>query len=176
MFLPLRVRPVERGRAGRVHHAATGSTLAGTYLQARTDGRAGVLVFCHEFLSDRWSYRPYADHLRDLGFDIFTFDFRNHGESQSEPGYQPLHWVTDHEVRDLHAALAYLRTRPDHDPAGFGLFGVSRGGARRCWSRPDEPRRLGRDHRRRVPDDRDDDRLHPPLGRDLHAEPVRPRG
>ena len=29
---------------------------------------------------------------------------------------------------DLRAALAYLRTRPDRDPAGVGLFGVSRGG------------------------------------------------
>ena len=30
---------------------------------------------------------------------------------------------------DLQGALAYLRSRPDHDPAGFGLFGVSRGGS-----------------------------------------------
>ena len=29
---------------------------------------------------------------------------------------------------DLRGALAYLRARDDHDPAGFGLFGVSRGG------------------------------------------------
>jgi pimeloyl-ACP methyl ester carboxylesterase len=31
-------------------------------------------------------------------------------------------------MSDLNAALGYLRSRPDHDPAGFGLFGVSRGG------------------------------------------------
>src|SRR5262249_27311207 len=31
-------------------------------------------------------------------------------------------------VSDLRAALTYLRTRPDRDAAGFGLFGVSRGG------------------------------------------------
>ena len=47
--------------------------------------QAGVLVFCHEYLSDRWSYQPYVDHLRDLGFDVFTFDFRNHGASDSDP-------------------------------------------------------------------------------------------
>ena len=87
-----------------------------------------MIVYCHEFLSDRWSFQPYLDHLRDLGYDLFTFDFRNHGESPAEPDYAPMHWTTDHEVRDLRAALAYLRTRPDHDPAGFGLFGVSRGG------------------------------------------------
>ena len=87
-----------------------------------------MIVYCHEYLSDRWSFHPYLDHLRDLGFDIFTFDFRNHGESESEPGYAPMQWTSDREVRDLRAALAYLRSRPDRDPAGFGLFGVSRGG------------------------------------------------
>ncbi len=44
------------------------------------------------------------------------------------PRYSPLQWVTQHEVDDLQAAVAYLRTRPDADPAGYGLFGVSRGG------------------------------------------------
>ena len=87
-----------------------------------------MLVFCHEYPERSLELRPYADHLRDLGFDLFTFDFRNHGASESHPVYRPLQWVTDHEVRDLQAALAYLRSRPDHDPAGFGLFGVSRGG------------------------------------------------
>ena len=68
------------------------------------------MVYCHEFLSDRWSYRPYIDRLRDLGFDVFTFDFRNHGESQSEPGYEPMHWASDREViRRLHGVGAIDR-------------------------------------------------------------------
>ena len=66
-----------------------GLQLRGSYLRGRTDEQSGVIVYCHEYLSDRWSYQPYLDHLRDLGFDIFTFDFRNHGESESEPGYEP---------------------------------------------------------------------------------------
>jgi pimeloyl-ACP methyl ester carboxylesterase len=66
--------------------------------------------------------------LREAGFDLFAFDFRNHGDSQSEPGFNPLHWVTDRELTDLRAALDYLRSRPDADPAGVALFGVSRGG------------------------------------------------
>jgi pimeloyl-ACP methyl ester carboxylesterase len=127
MFLPLRVPPSEKGEEVGFR-TRDGLFLAGTYLKARTATRAGVLVFCHEYLSDRWSALPYADHLRDLGFDLFCFDFRNHGESPSDPVYKPLQWVTDHEVYDLQAALAYLRTRPDADPAGVGLFGVSRGG------------------------------------------------
>lgn len=127
MFFPLRVPPDPGGEDVRFK-SVDGLELVGTYLPARTDARVGVMVFCHEYLGDRWSFRPYVGDLRDLGFDIFTFDFRNHGESATDPSYQPLQWVTDHEVRDLAGALAYLRTRPDRDPAGVGLFGVSRGG------------------------------------------------
>jgi pimeloyl-ACP methyl ester carboxylesterase len=105
-----------------------GLMLAGSYFPARTSTRAGVLVYSHEFLSDRWSFAPYLDGLRDQGFDVFSFDYRNHGESAVDPSYEPIQYATNHEVDDLKAALAYLRSRPDHDPAGFGLFGVSRGG------------------------------------------------
>ena len=46
--------------------------------------------------------------------------------------------------------------RPDHDPAGFGLFGVSRGGGTALVVAARRTRRLGRDHRRRIPDPRHD--------------------
>jgi alpha-beta hydrolase superfamily lysophospholipase len=137
LFVPLRVASQEWGELVEFT-TEDGLKLAGSYLRARTAGRAGVIVYCHEFLSDRWSYQPYIDHLRDLGFDVFTFDFRNHGASHCEPGYQPMHWASDREVRDLRAALAYLRSRPDRDPAGYGLFGVSRGGTTALLATPDE--------------------------------------
>lgn len=127
LFLPLRVARAEDAEDVRFT-TRDGLTLVGSYLKTRATRRAGVLVFCHEFLSDRWSVQPYLDHLRDHGFDLFTFDFRNHGESPHDPAYTPLQWVTAHEVADLQAAVACLRSRPDADPAGFGLFGVSRGG------------------------------------------------
>jgi len=128
VLLPLRVTPEDVGEPVSFL-TEDGLVLAGSYLRARTPSRAGVLVYCHEFLSDRWSFAPYLDALRDRGFDVFSFDFRNHGESPSEPSYEPIQYASNHEVRDLKGALAYLRSRPDHDPAGFGLFGVSRGGA-----------------------------------------------
>lgn len=128
LFLPLRLAPEPGGEDVRFR-ARDGIELGGTYFPANSRERVGVLVFCHEYLSDRWSFLPYTNSLRALGYDVFTFDFRNHGASDSDPNYQPLQWVTDHEVRDLRAALTYLRTRPDSDPAGFGLFGVSRGGS-----------------------------------------------
>ena len=146
---------------------------------ARTSGpgpleRAGVVVFCHEFLGDRWSFQPYTDGLRDLGFDLFTFDFRNHGTSATEPGYEPLQWVSDREVRDLRAALAYLRSRPDRDPAGRRPVRDQPGGSDGAVRRGRGPDGLGRRHRRRLPDPRDDAGLHPALGRDLRRQPDDP--
>jgi pimeloyl-ACP methyl ester carboxylesterase len=138
MFLPLRLPPLSD--AEEVRFATDdGLQLAGSYLPARTSTRTGVLVFCHEYLSDRWSFQPYVDGLRDLGFDLFTFDFRNHGSSASDPVYEPLQWVSDHEVGDLRAALRYLRSRSDRDPAGFGLFGISRGGGTALVVAAEEP-------------------------------------
>ncbi len=128
MFLPLRVPPLEHDGESVRFRTDDGLELGGTYLPARSETRQGILVFCHEYLSDRWSYRPYLDSYRDQGYDIFTFDFRNHGTSEVDASYKPLQWVTNHEVSDLRGALAYVRSRADFDPAGFCLFGVSRGG------------------------------------------------
>jgi pimeloyl-ACP methyl ester carboxylesterase len=128
VFMPLKLSPTEQAEPVSFV-TEDGRALSGTYLRRRSRERAGLLVFCHEYLSDRWSYLPYLERFRDHGYDIFTFDFRNHGSSACEPNYVPLQWATDHEVRDLRGALSYLRGRPDHDPAGFGLFGVSRGGS-----------------------------------------------
>jgi pimeloyl-ACP methyl ester carboxylesterase len=138
VFMPLQVSPEDLGEPV-AFTTEDGLELSGTFLSRRNPDRVGLLVFCHEYLSDRWSYLPYLDHLRDAGYDVFTFDFRNHGSSASDPRYAPLQWATDHEVRDLRAALAYLRTRPDHDLAGFGLFGVSRGGSTSLVAGSEEP-------------------------------------
>lgn len=128
VFKPPRTEPLAEGEEIRFQ-TVDGLSLAGTYLKARTQPRIGVIVFCPEFLGDRGSAALYADFLRDSGFDLFAFDFRNHGESDSEASYKPLQWTSNRETRDLKAALAYLRSREDADPAGVGLFGISRGGS-----------------------------------------------
>jgi uncharacterized protein len=103
-----------------------GLTLRGCYL-ATPKPRRGVILFGLEFGSNRWSCRPYCEHLIDAGFDVFAFESRNQGDSESLPGYDPLHWVTAYEVQDARAALAYLKARPDADARGVGFFGISRG-------------------------------------------------
>jgi fermentation-respiration switch protein FrsA (DUF1100 family) len=104
-----------------------GLTLRGCYLRTSAAERRGVILFGLEFGSNRWSCLSYCDKLLQDGFDIFAFETRGQGDSDSQPGYEPLQWVTEFEVRDTVAALTYLKTRPDADPRGIGFFGISKG-------------------------------------------------
>jgi fermentation-respiration switch protein FrsA (DUF1100 family) len=104
-----------------------GLTLCGCYLRTSLAERRGVILFGLEFGSNRWSCLSYCDKLLQDGYDIFAFETRGQGESDMHPGYEPLQWVTDFEVRDTEAALAYMKTRPDADPRGVGFFGISKG-------------------------------------------------
>src|SRR5262245_30837568 len=101
LFIVPRGQPLDE--AERVDFLnADGQTLKGCYLRA-TRPRRGVILFGLEFGSDRWSCRHYCEHLLAAGFDVFAFEPRNQGESDSQPGYEPLQWVTDFEVRDAQA-------------------------------------------------------------------------
>ncbi|MBV9122104.1 MAG: alpha/beta hydrolase [Planctomycetes bacterium] len=106
---------------------SNGLTLRGCYLRA-AGPRQGVILFGLEFGSNRWACLPYCEHLRAQGFDLFSFEPRSQGESDRQPGYEPLQWITDYEVADFQAALKYLQGRSDADPRGIGFFGISKGG------------------------------------------------
>jgi pimeloyl-ACP methyl ester carboxylesterase len=99
-----------------------------------------MIVFCHELTSDRWSVMRYASDLLERGFDVFAFDFRNHGSSQRQPGYEPMPWVTQFELADVRAAISYLASRGDADPRGVGLLGISRGGTAALCAAAEDPR------------------------------------
>ncbi|MBN1909828.1 MAG: alpha/beta fold hydrolase [Pirellulales bacterium] len=105
-----------------------GIRLEGTYLATGARIRKGVVAFCHELNGDRWAAIPYTEDLRRGGYDVFTFDFRNHGVSGRTPGYEPLPWVTQYEVSDVRTVIDYLCGRPDADPRGIGIIGVCKGG------------------------------------------------
>lgn len=109
--------------------AVDGTLLRGCYLPHRGAYRKGVILFGLEFGSNRWASVPYCARLRDAGYDIFAYEPRNQGESETDPNYRPLQWVTDKDVADARAALAYLKDRHDADPRGVGIFGISKGGS-----------------------------------------------
>ena len=57
------------------------------------------------------------------GYGVLLFDRRGEGESEGDPN--AFGWAGE---RDLHAAVAFLRTRPDVDPDRIGGIGLSVGG------------------------------------------------
>jgi pimeloyl-ACP methyl ester carboxylesterase len=156
MNVTVRPEPAEGGRLDGEDVAfatADGVLLAGTLTRAPREGPSAlgspsatggvggspVIVFCHEFGADRHSAVKNAACLRDAGFRVFAFDFRGHGDSEQPVGYSPRHWVTEYEVRDLRAALAYLKDRRDTAGARVGLFGMSRGASTAIVVAADDP-------------------------------------
>jgi len=109
--------------------APDGLTLRGCYLPTTAPARRGVVLFGLEFGSNRWACREYCQGLLDAGYDVFALEPRNQGDSDRDPKYQPLQWVTDRDVSDMKAAVEYLKARPDADPNGIGIFGISKGGS-----------------------------------------------
>jgi uncharacterized protein len=103
-----------------------GLKLRGCYLKGRGP-RRGVILFGGEYGSNRWACLQYCDHLLAAGYDVFAYEGRSSGDSDPDPAYQPLQWLTEHDRADAKAALKYLQGRPDADPRGVGLLGVSKG-------------------------------------------------
>ena len=106
-----------------------GFTLRGCYLKNSAVTRKGVILFGLEYGSDRWACRQYCENLVVAGYDVFVYEPRNQGDSDKDPTYEPLQWVTDKDVSDMKAAIGYLQNRSDADSRGIGLFGISKGGS-----------------------------------------------
>jgi pimeloyl-ACP methyl ester carboxylesterase len=105
-----------------------GLSLAGSWWRTSHDIPRGVILFCHELDSNRWSAMAYCEGLLAAGYHVFTFDFRNHGDSQSLAGYAPMHWATAYEIEDIRAAVGCIGAHPELGQLPLGLFGMSRGG------------------------------------------------
>ncbi|HSW45909.1 MAG TPA: alpha/beta fold hydrolase [Phycisphaerae bacterium] len=104
--------------------------LCGMFLYGRHAGRPkGLVIFAHEFSSDMYSCARYCRPLLEAGYDVFSFDFRGHGESSGAPGYQPRQWPTEYEVNDMLGAIAYVEDWLEQRGrrVEIGLFGISRG-------------------------------------------------
>src|SRR5262245_46594658 len=113
-----------------VFPAFDGSRLAGMIVRAEPGAvRRGMVIFAHEFCSDMQSCARYCRRLHEAGYEVFTFDFRGHGQSECEPNYTPRQWVTDRELDDMRGAIAFAEYWLEERglPRRIGLFGISRG-------------------------------------------------
>lgn len=133
-FVPPNGKGEEGDPPGELVHfrAADGHSLEGRMHQGmRSRAVRSTIIFAHEFGSDRTSCLNYCRALIDGGFDVFAFDFRGHGASPSEEGYQPRQWATDREQADMLGAIAYVESlhQEQGESRNIGLYGISRGGA-----------------------------------------------
>ena len=98
-----------------------GTQLAGWFIPGE---RQTSVLLLHGYRCKREEMLPHADMLHRAGYTVFLFDFRSRGESEGDAvtlGY--------YERGDVLGAIDYLKTRPDVDLAGFGVLGISQGGA-----------------------------------------------
>jgi uncharacterized protein len=110
-----------RAELGRRHEDVTfrtsdGLELSGWYVPSRNG--AAVIAF-----PGRGQPQKHARMLVRHGYGVLLFDPRGEGDSEGTPN--PFGW---HGTRDLKAALAYLRDRPDVDDGRIGGIGLSVGG------------------------------------------------
>lgn len=103
-----------------------GILLRGYFIEAASGGGKTV-IFAHEVGSSSGSWERYCRFLPKEGYNVFTFDFRGHGESENIPGYKPTQWPSTYEIEDLLGAFMYVRSRPE--VGDIALFGISRGAA-----------------------------------------------
>jgi uncharacterized protein len=98
-------------------HTSDGLTLEGSYVPSE-NGAAVIVAF-----GRKGTQRP-ARMLARHGYGVLIFDRRGEGESDGDPN--PFAW-NDGE-KDLLAAIAFLKQRPDVEPGLIGGVGLSVGG------------------------------------------------
>ncbi|MBN2560555.1 MAG: alpha/beta hydrolase [Phycisphaerae bacterium] len=113
----------------RDFYATDGVRLRGTFMHPAATERRGLIIFAPEYKSDRHTSARYCRALLAAGYDVFSFDFRGHGDSAAEEGYTPRQWASDREVTDMEGAIAFAEHWLDEQgrPIELGLFGISRG-------------------------------------------------
>lgn len=97
-----------------------------------------TIIFCHEFGADKSFCAPYSAFLLKEGYNVFSFDFRGHGQSLSQDGYIPRPWTTRSEIDDLVGAVRYIKKRGGSREA-VGILGISRGAVTAITSAPFAP-------------------------------------
>ncbi len=119
----------EQGDAQRVcFPTADGMQLTGSLLNGDHPDPRGLVLFLPELSGNHWMARRYCQVFLDHGFIVFSFDFRNQGESESMAGYTPIHWMTEFEMTDVGAALEFIESDRRLNTLPIAAFGVSRGG------------------------------------------------
>lgn len=104
--------------------ASDGVKLSGWFIPA--ENSRGVVLFCHGNAGNISHRLESILVFNRLYLDVFIFDYRGYGRSESKPAEQGTYL-------DAEAAWDYLVENRQADPAGIVIFGRSLGGAVASW-------------------------------------------
>lgn len=107
---------------------ADGVNLKGSLINGHLRDAKGLVLFLPELRGNHWMAKRYCTALIDQGYMVLSVDFRSQGESAFQPGYSPIHWVTEFEMMDVDAMMHFIQTRPTLKALPLLVYGVSRGG------------------------------------------------
>lgn len=97
-----------------------GVKLRGWLIRSNDNGR--TVLYCHGNAGNIGDRMPKLKILRELGLNVFIFDYRGYGESEGKPSEEGVYL-------DARAAYDHLTGRPDIDKDHIAVYGVSLGGA-----------------------------------------------
>lgn len=103
--------------------ASDGVGLAGAYFPPLSRTHAPALLLLHEAFENRRAWDIFAVMAQRRGYAVLQLDLRGHGESSGAS--LPISALSMH--LDVDAALAWLRARPEVNPARIGAAGASLG-------------------------------------------------
>ncbi|WLD13720.1 alpha/beta hydrolase [Planctellipticum variicoloris] len=107
--------------------ASGGLTLRGSLYRQAFRTPVGLIVFFPELDGNHWSALNYCEALFEAGFDVLSVDVRNQGDSDYEPGYEPLQWFTSREAEDVRSVFRWIENESELKALPLGVMGVSRG-------------------------------------------------
>lgn len=98
-----------------------GTRLSGWFMPA-VGAPKGTVIHFHGNAQNMTAHFAFVSWLPVAGFNLFVFDYRGYGESEGTPNRRGVY-------EDSQAALQYVRSRRDIDPAKLFTLGQSLGGA-----------------------------------------------
>jgi len=107
---------------------ADGLTLTGSLVLPEFETPRGLVIFFPELNGNHAMSVRYCAGLLKAGFALLGFDFRNQGVSDKQEEYDPIHWITEYELRDVEAVMEYVESHPQLATLPIVSFGDSRGG------------------------------------------------
>jgi len=105
-----------------------GLTVAGTYQAAPGVDSGPAVLLLHQYGNDRHDYDAIWSLFHESGLATLAIDFRSHGESdQASVSTEELLSDPDQLRHDVEAALDWLASKEEVDPARIGVMGLSVG-------------------------------------------------